>query len=82
MKGLFGFAGLLLALVVTGLLIRQQMSAMKPSAPSLAPAPASVSGSDRVTNDAAPSPKDIPQQYKQALEAAIQTPRAVPDEKP
>jgi hypothetical protein len=79
MKGLFGLAGLLLALVVTGLLVRQQMSAIKPSALSL-PA-AAVSGPDGSVNAEMPTPKDIPQQYKQALEAAIQAPRAMPDDK-
>ncbi len=79
MKGLFGLAGLLLALVVTGLLIRQQLSAVKQSAPLL---PATVlSGPDGATNAAAPVSKDLPQQYKQALEAVIQAPRTVPDDK-
>ena len=72
-------AGLLLALVVTGLLIRQQLSAVKQSAP--LPPPALVSGPDGTTNAAAPVSKDLPQQYKQALEAVIQAPRTVPDDK-
>ena len=80
MKGLFGFAGLLLALVVTGLLIRQQMSAMKQGAPSLAPS--TVAGPDGAGTAATPAPKNLPEQYKQALEAAMQAPRVAPDDKP
>ncbi len=78
MKSMFGLASLLLALVVTGLLIRQQLSAVKNSAASLVPAV--VSRPDGAVNVEAPTPKELPQQYKQALEAAIQTPRAAPDD--
>ncbi len=79
MKAMFGVASLLLALAATGLLIRQQLSAVKQSA---APLGLTVlPGTDGAANAAAPTLKDLPQQYKQALESAIQPLRALPDDK-
>ena len=80
MKGLFGVAGLLLALVITGLLVRQQWTATKPSVPSSAPG-SMLAEPDGSVQAPAPSAKDQPQQFKQALEAAMQTPRPMPDDK-
>ena len=75
MKGLFGIAGLLLALAIAGLLIRQQLTTAKPALPLLTPGPA---GAGKV---ATPTAQELPQQYRQALEAAMQSRPAVPDEK-
>ncbi len=75
MKGLFGIAGLLLTLAVTGLLIKQQLATSKPGASLLKAEP------DGAASAALASPKNQTQQYKQALEAAMQTPRAMPDDK-
>ncbi len=73
MKGLFGIAGLLLALAVTGLLVRQQLRSSGPTAPS-------VLSNPKDSASALPA-KNQPEQYKQALEAAMRTPRPMPDEK-
>jgi len=74
MRGLLGLAGLLLVLAVTGVLVRQQMAAHRTPVPALqtpaASAPASPAG---------PAGQHIQQQYKQALEAAMQASRPQPD---
>lgn len=62
-----GFVGLLLALVIAMVAVRQSLSPLSARGPT-AGAPTVQQG------------RQIEQQYKQALDAALQTPRAVPDE--
>lgn len=65
--------GLLLVLAITGFLVRQQMRS------SVSTAPSSLSGSK--DSASAPPARNQPEQFKQALEAVLQTPRPMPDEK-
>nr|WP_315233015.1 hypothetical protein [uncultured Albidiferax sp.] len=67
MRAIFSVLGLLAVVLVVSLLAKKQ----------LAPAPLAVPGA------AVPVPAaSVPQQYKQALDAALQQPRAIPDDKP
>lgn len=89
MRAIFGVVGLLLALVIVGLLVKKQLATTRQAIPVLAaPAPASASASSPASADAgAPAStvraqsQQIQQQYKQALEGAMQQARPVPDEK-
>ena len=86
MRGAFGILGLLLVLALVGLLAKKQMT---PSAASrLAPPGLVLPGATGI--DAAPvtpaanvqaQTQEIQQQYKQALEAAMQQSRPEPDDK-
>ena len=82
MKGLLGLAGLLLALLIVGLLAKKQLAAMQTAVP----APASATQSGPSGPDAMPAGKpqgqgaQIEQQYKQALDAAMQKARPASDE--
>ncbi len=62
----FGLLGLLLALVVVAVSVRHQLNASR----SAVAKPAPVGEPSR----------QIQQQYKQALDAALQAPRAMPDD--
>lgn len=79
MKGLFGIAGLLLALAIAGLLIKQQLTATRQATPPSMPGV--TSGRAGADNLAAPAAKDQTQQFRQALEAAMQSKPPVPDDK-
>lgn len=83
MKGLFGIASLLLALVIVGLLIKQQLGANRMATPVLTPAASSSSaaGADAAPVTVRQQAAQTQQQYKQALEAAMAQPRAEPDQK-
>ena len=77
---------MLVALAAVGLLVKKQLTAIQEVRPSLSVPAAAV-----VTNDGATAPQaagtvkahsqHMQQQYKQALEQAMQQPRAIPDEK-
>ncbi|MFM9880974.1 MAG: hypothetical protein ACKVOO_11275 [Burkholderiaceae bacterium] len=78
MKGLLGLAGLLLTLAVVGVLVKKQLAAVSQPVPALTlPVPAGAA------SVAAPgtsqSPQALPQQYKQAVEGALQQARPMPD---
>ena len=89
MRGIFGLIGLLVALVVTGLLVRQQLKATQVPVPALQlPAvagDAAPSGADTISMPASGTPaqqsQQIQQQFKQALDKAMQA-RPMPDDKP
>lgn len=83
MKGLFGIASLLLALVIVGLLIKQQLGATRLATPTQVPsAPASTAANNDAANiTVRQQAVQTQQQYKQALEAAMAHPRAEPDQK-
>jgi hypothetical protein len=88
MRAILGLLGLLIALTVTGVLVRQQMTA-QPALPGL---PA-VQQTDEVGSggtEVAPGPasgtptqqsQQMQQQYKQALDNALQT-RPLPNDQP
>ncbi|WP_077003277.1 hypothetical protein [Variovorax sp. KK3] len=65
-----GLLGVVLALVIVGLLVKKQLGMVAaPAAPAVAPG-----------QPAAAQPRQAEQQFKQALDAAMQQPRPVPDE--
>ena len=79
---IFGLVGLLVALVIVGLLAKKQFATI--AAPTL-PAPTTVPGAPASATGAAPAngreqSQQLQQQYKQAIDAAMQTPRKMPDD--
>ena len=67
-----GLVGALLALVIVGLLVKKQLGSGIAIAPAL-PAGAEVSAP-------AQNPRQVQEQFKQSLDAAMQQPRAMPDD--
>jgi hypothetical protein len=78
MRGLLGLVGLLLVLVVAGMLVRKQMATIHAPLPGLN-APAGEVAKPPMGNSREQS-QQIQQQYKQALEGAMQKQRPAPDE--
>ena len=79
MRGVFGMVGLVVALALVGVLAKKQLVSTQAVVPSLqvpgaAPVPAPT-GSVREQS------QQVQQQYKQALESALQQPRPLPDDK-
>ncbi|QTD47166.1 hypothetical protein [Ottowia testudinis] len=72
-----GLLGLVVALAIVGLLVKKQMSAMRAPLPSLAPA-ASAPGAPPAT--VRQQSQQVQQQVKEAMDAAMQQQRALPDE--
>ena len=71
MKAMFSIVGLLMVVAIVGLLAKKQLTGTPPTqTPAVAGAPA-VGG----------SPQQQVQQFKAAAEAAVQAPRAMPDDK-
>ncbi|HOP88975.1 MAG: hypothetical protein KBE90_10550 [Ottowia sp.] len=68
-----GLLGLVLALVIVGLLVKKQMAATRAPLPSLAPA-ASAPATVRAQS------QQVQQQVKEAMDAAMQPQRAMPDD--
>jgi hypothetical protein len=70
MRAVFSVIGLLLVVAIVGMVAKKQLAAIAPTAP--------------VTASGAPLPASTPQNQVQAAklaaEAALQTPRAMPDE--
>ena len=83
MKGLFGLVGLLLSLSIVGVLVKKQLASTQQIVPALElPVPANSDGASTApTGTVKEQSQQIQQQYKQALEAAMQKSRAEPDEK-
>ena len=89
MRGIFGLIGLLAALVVAGVLVRQQLKATHAPLPALqapaAPGDAAQGATDTITLPASGTPaqqsQQVQQQFKQALDNAMQA-RPMPDDKP
>jgi len=83
MKGIFGLMGLLLCLAIVGALVKKQLA----STPQIVPAPQVPAATDPQGSASAPvttgreQSQQLQQQYKQALEGALQQPRSIPDEK-
>ena len=63
-----GLLGLVLALVIVGLLVKKQMAATRAPLPSLAPAAVRAQS------------QQVQQQVKEAMDAAMQQQRAMPDD--
>ncbi|MDR3371781.1 hypothetical protein [Rhodoferax sp.] len=89
MRAIFGLVSLLIVLAVTGFLVRQQMKAVQAPVPSLqvpattddgsAGTPAAITLPASVTP--AQQSQQVQQQFKQALDKAMQT-RQMPDDQP
>lgn len=83
MKGIFGLVGLLVALAVVGVLVKKQLGATSQIVPALqAPSPNNPDGSASATDGTFKAQsQQIQQQYKQAVDATLQAPRPMPDDK-
>jgi hypothetical protein len=71
---IFGLIGLLLALVIVGVLFKKQFTSL--AAPNLPPVPGTSAPPSGTVRDQS---QQIQQQYKQAIDAAMQ-PRKMPDD--
>ncbi len=81
MRTVFGVLGLVIALGAVGLIIKKQLAANRQAIPVLAvPAPAGPDGTKPASTVQEQS-QQIQQQYKQAIEGAMQQARPLPDEK-
>lgn len=78
MRGLFGLVGLLLVLAVAGVLVRKQMAAVQAPVPALQTPAGEII--EPPAGDVRQQSQQSQQQYKQALEGALQTPRPMPDD--
>ena len=79
MRVVFGMVGLVVALAIVGVLVKKQLASTRAVVPSLqipGAAPASAP-----TGTVREQSQQIQQQYKQALDAAMQQARPMPDEK-
>jgi hypothetical protein len=71
MRAIFGVLGLLLVVAIVGVLARQQLGAgVAPPAATAPPGQAAPSG----------TPQQQVRQFQQAVEGAVQQPRAMPDD--
>lgn len=81
MRGMLTLAGLLVALGVASVLVRKQMVATRTPVPSLQlPAKAATGNAASASDSALQQSQQMQQQYKQAIEGAIQA-RQMPDDK-
>ena len=77
---ILGLLGLVAALVIVGLLAKQQLGATRASVPA-PPPPAASTGADAPPATVRDQSRQIQQQYKEALDAAMKAqPRDVPDD--
>ena len=72
---IFGLLGLLLALVIVGLLVKKQFTTL--ATPGLPPVPGATATQGSTAKDQS---RQMQQQYKQAIDAAMQQPRKMPDD--
>ena len=80
MRAVFGILGLLIVAAVVGLLATKQLAATRQVTPDLSPEPA-MAGAASPATPVKEQSQQLQQQYKQAVEAAVQPSRAVPEEK-
>lgn len=73
MRAIFGILGLLVVVAIVGVLAKKQLTSA--SAPA-AVVPGAASGNAAP----APTPKQQVEQFKQAVDAAVQQPRPMPDD--
>jgi hypothetical protein len=76
MRGGIGLIGLVLALVITGLLVKRQLGSSVPTPPLVRPA---LSGAVGAPPAAVPL-NQLPQQTKDAVDALMHKPRPMPNE--
>ena len=81
MRAVFGILGLLLVLVIVGFVARKQLAATRQAVPALAVPAVEGAPSLAVNPDASvkAQSQQIQQQYRQALDAAMQQARPGPD---
>lgn len=77
MRGTLGLVGLLLALAIVGVLVKQQLRSTALPAPVLG---ASAAASGVPSSTVREQATQTQTQYKQALESALQQPRSLPDD--
>ena len=76
MKGIFGLVGLLVALAIVGVVVKKQLAATQQSVPALAvPAPPGGSASGAHAPTVREQSQQIQQDYKKALDSALNQPR-------
>ena len=80
MRAILGVLSLLLVLAVVGLLVKKQLASTQQALPVSVPAGAESTLVPPIGSPQVPS-QQIQQQYKQALDAAMQQARPVPDDK-
>lgn len=83
MKGIFGLLGLLLCLAIVGVLVKKQLASTQQMVPALQ-VPMATDPQGSASAPAATvreQSQQLQQQYKRALEGALQQPRTIPDEK-
>lgn len=73
MRFFFGLIGLVVVLAIVGTLVKQQLASQKAVVPAL-----QVPGAPAPTGNVREQSQQIQQQYKQALDAALQQPRPEP----
>ena len=85
MRSIFGVLSLLLVLAVAGILVKKQFVSSQQALPALTLPSSTSVGADSTPTPPVGSPQvqsqQVQQQYKQALDAAMQQARPVPDEK-
>lgn len=82
MKAMFGLVSLLLALAIVGVLVKKQMRGVSGPAntvPAGVVVPSTVPGA--TPQQQSQQIQQIQQQFKQSLDAAMQPPRPMPDDK-
>ncbi len=83
MRAIFGVLSLLIVLAVVGLLVKKQLSSTRQAIPALAaPAPGAEGLAIKPAATVPEQSQQVQQQYKQALEGAMQQARPMPEEKP
>ncbi|MBC7609967.1 MAG: hypothetical protein H7228_10415 [Polaromonas sp.] len=83
MRAIFGVLSLLIVLAVVGVLVKKQLMSTQQAIPALAvPATSAESPAAKLAATVQEQSQQIQQQYKQAVEGAMQQARPVPDEKP
>lgn len=78
MRTLFGLGGLLVVLAIVAVLSKKQLSAVNDTK---LPTPTDASATVNPNATVKEQSQQIQQQYKQAIDAAVQQPRAMPDDK-
>ena len=73
MRFFFGLIGLVVVLAIVGTVVKQQLASQKAVVPAL-----QVPGAPAPTGNVREQSQQIQQQYKQALDAALQQPRPEP----
>lgn len=83
MKGIVGLVGLLVSLAIVAVLVKKQLTSTQQIVPALqvpmATDPQSSASAPAAT--VREQSQQLQQQYKQALEGALQQPHTIPDEK-